>query len=200
MMALNSRAIKIVQAKKGHLLKDDPKLKQAVRNTFLLVQDLTDKVSVKSIYVEVPLITPDEFNPDIQRAKVQRNTIDSSTVTQRTQNNTGGDSAPRTPPGNNRKPSGSLVANETPKKDTNVLDFYSSLENSVLSARCLASSLLSNQEQSFRAMTNMLGGKIVPARVASSAMVGGCMGRFGGNMRRLSVNCLVSTLPSRYLL
>jgi hypothetical protein len=171
-MALNSRAIKIVQAKKGHLLKDDPKLKQAVRNTFLLVQDLTDKVSVKSIYVEVPLITPDEFNPDIQRAKVQRNTIDSSTVTQRTQNNTGGDSAPRTPPGNNASPVAASWLMKLRRK-RQMCSISIQAWRTLYYQQGLASSLLSNQEQSFRAMTTMLGGKIVPTRIASSAMVGG---------------------------
>lgn len=124
-IALHSGNMKLIEGNKADQIIKDPRLRAVVRTTFVFCQKVEDKILLKGIFTEVPRITPDNVNPELQAAKVQKNTENTSTVKSRGNGN-GGGSAPKdtTPTSNrNRKPGGGVVAADTPKKESIEMGF-----------------------------------------------------------------------------
>ena len=128
----HNKTIERIKARKAHLLIDDDRLHQAFRVIWLFIQEVKDKMSMQSIFRDVPLICPDSHNPDIQASKMQKTSeTDSGNPTARG-NGEGGPNTPRQKQRNKgRKSEGSNgggLVGETPKKDPKVQGFFLPLQ------------------------------------------------------------------------
>lgn len=124
-IVLHSCNMKLIETNKADQIIKDSRLRAMVRTTFVFVQKVEDKILLKDIFTDVPRITPDNANPELQAAKVQKNTDTTSTVKSRANGNgNGGGAATKdTALNRNRQSNGGVVAADTPKKEAIEMGF-----------------------------------------------------------------------------
>jgi hypothetical protein len=128
-MAQNSRVIEFSKTNQPHQLKGEPWINNVIRIIILFTRELQEKMVMGAVYVEVPRVTPDAANPDLQASKIQKILDGSATPTARGSGNESQEDRDDSVKKNRRRsgganPNGGLVPVNTPKKDAKELGFF----------------------------------------------------------------------------
>jgi hypothetical protein len=127
-MALNSNTIEYMKDHKAAKLKQNKYLQQAVRITWLFEKEVNDKISMGYVFGDVPRITPDAHNPDIQASKAQKTAANTSAtmsnVTSRNNGNNNGGNGGNKQRTNRKTSAGGLVSTNSNRREPSELGFF----------------------------------------------------------------------------